>query len=134
MRAMRIIEVTTQSGHKAAKCTSAREIDLTGDGGLRIDGRTYSAQALARHLESILERVASVLAETASAVSDDARLETLRWRAAANRREVLRRINALQTEILDNGFTAADTAAVLVPLRRRTEEWFARFGRPGAAL
>jgi hypothetical protein len=121
MRKVRIIEVVTETGQVAGKFTWAREIEIRPEGTLVIGGRVYEGADLERHLETLIGRVQAVLGSAAVAPG------TLRYRANANRQELARRINALQSEICDNGYSPAEASRVLSPLRRRLDEWIESF-------
>lgn len=129
---LRIIEVVTDTGHVAGKFTRAREIGIRTDGALVIDGRTYRQADLERHLESMIMSIESVLGDAAKRAA--LAPETFLYRAHANRRELARRINALQGEIRDNGYSTAEATSVLASLRRRLDEWFEPYNRLEAEL
>ena len=129
-RPLRIIEVVTDTGHVAGKFTRARKIEIRPEGGLTIEGRVYSSSDLLRHLDSLIEGVENLL---------DARRSTrdpfsLRSVADRNRREIARRINALQNEIRDNGYPKAQASGVLISLRCRLDDWFKPYDQLETAL
>lgn len=124
-RTMRIIEVVTDTGHVAAKFSFARKIEIRSEGGLLISGRTYSSADLLSHLDTLIEGVDTILAAKRS-TSDPC---TLRGCADRNRREIARRLNALQTEISDNGYSTPQAAGVLISLRCRLDDWFEPYDR-----
>lgn len=122
---LRIIEVVTDTGHVAGKFTEARKIEIRPQGGLVISGRTYTSTDLLRHLGSLIERI-DVILDTWRLSKDPL---TVRFAADGNRRELARRINALQSEIRDNGYSTAQAAEVVVSLRCRLDDWFEPYDR-----
>ena len=124
---LRILEVVTDLGHVAGKFTRAREIEIRPQGGLVISGRTYTPDDLLRHLESLITGVERVL-DSRRPENDPHALCSV---ADRNRREIARRINSLQTEIRDNGYSTAAATAVLLSLRCRLSDWFKPYDRLG---